>query len=101
MSVHRRQSSLTAPTNTTTVTSGTTTSSTSTSTGALAAAFSFAGLSFKSHAAKAALLTLTPHHLFYLLSRMEELEITVGPMNIRLESLSSDPTPSNYVSFLQ
>ena len=32
---------------------------------------------------------------------MEELDITVGPMNIRLESLSTDLTPSNYVSFLQ
>lgn len=32
---------------------------------------------------------------------MEELDITVGPMNVRLESLNSDPSPSNYVSFLQ
>ncbi len=32
---------------------------------------------------------------------MEELDIIVGPMNIRLESLTTDPTPSNYVSFLQ
>ncbi|KAJ9615619.1 hypothetical protein H2200_001694, partial [Cladophialophora chaetospira] len=101
MAVHRRQSSITVPTNNLTVTSGTTTSSTNTSTSALAAAFSFAGLNFRSHTAKAALLTLTPHHLFYLLSRMEELDITVGSMNIRLESLSTDPTPSNYVSFLQ
>ena len=101
MAVYRRQSSMNAPTNKPIVTSGTTTSSTNTSTGALAAAFSFAGLNFRSHAAKAALLTLTPHHLFYLLSRMEDLDITVGPMNIRLESLGTDPAPSNYVSFLQ
>lgn len=32
---------------------------------------------------------------------MEELDILVGPMNVRLESLNSDPSPSNYVSFLQ
>ncbi|KIW65782.1 hypothetical protein PV04_08008 [Phialophora macrospora] len=102
MSVHRRQSSvMSASTNNTTVTSGITTSNTTNSASTLAAAFSLAGLSFRSHAAKAALLTLTPHHLFYLLSRMEELDITVGPMNIRLESLSTEPTPSNYVSFLQ
>ncbi|KAK5026290.1 hypothetical protein LTR13_010071 [Exophiala sideris] len=32
---------------------------------------------------------------------MEELDITVGPMNIRLENLNTDPSPANYVSFLQ
>ncbi|KIX01798.1 uncharacterized protein Z518_09525 [Rhinocladiella mackenziei CBS 650.93] len=32
---------------------------------------------------------------------MEELDISVGSMNIRLENLNSDPSPSNYVSFLQ
>lgn len=104
MSVHRRQHSLTEKsTSSSAVVSRTTgtSSSTSSSTGALAAAFSFAGLHFRSHAAKAALLTLTPHHLFYLLSRMEEMDITVGPMSIRLESLATEPTPSNYVSFLQ
>ncbi|KIV85765.1 hypothetical protein PV11_01424 [Exophiala sideris] len=102
LSVHRRQSSLNLKsTSPTAVTSGTTTSSTNTSSNPLAAAFSLAGLHFRSHAAKAALLTLTPHHLFYLLSRMEELDITVGPMNIRLENLNTDPSPANYVSFLQ
>lgn len=102
MSVHRRQSSLN-PTSisASSVTPRTSTSNTNTSASALAAAFSFAGLNFRSHTSKAALLTLTPHHLFYLLSRMEELEILVGPMNVRLESLNSDPSPSNYVSFLQ
>jgi hypothetical protein len=102
MSVHRRQSSLNLKSSTASgVTSGTSSTSPNTSSGALAAAFSFAGLNFRSHAAKAALLTLTPHHLFYLLSRMEELDILVGPMNIRLENLNTDPSPSNYVSFLQ
>ncbi|KAI1618544.1 hypothetical protein EDD36DRAFT_34766 [Exophiala viscosa] len=102
LSVHRRQSSLNLKsTSPTAVTSGITTSSTNTSSSALAAAFSLAGLHFRSHAAKAALLTLTPHHLFYLLSRMEELDITVGPMSIRLENLNTDPSPANYVSFLQ
>ncbi|EXJ86954.1 hypothetical protein A1O3_03908 [Capronia epimyces CBS 606.96] len=102
MSVHRRQSSLnSSSTSTSGVTSGTSTSNANNSTSALAAAFSFAGLNLRSHTSKAALLTLTPHHLFYLLSRMEELDITIGPMNIRFENLSSDPSPSNYVSFLQ
>ncbi|KIW16997.1 hypothetical protein PV08_04188 [Exophiala spinifera] len=102
MSVHRRQTSLNSSASAASShTSGASAASTSTPTSALAAAFSFAGLNFRSHAAKAALLTLTPHHLFYLLSRMEELDILVGPMNIRLENLHTDPSPSNYVSFLQ
>ena len=67
----------------------------------LAAAFSFAGLSFKTHSIKAAHLTLTPHHLFYLLSRVEELGINIGPMTVRLENLTTEASPSNYVSFLQ
>jgi len=50
---------------------------------------------------KAAHLTLTPHHLFYLLSRVEDMGISVGPMNVRLENIHSDPSPANYVSFLQ
>jgi hypothetical protein len=93
MSVQRRNSSNSRSTITAT-------GATSSSSSALAAALSFAGLNFRSHALKAALLTLTPHHLFYLLSRMEELDITVGAMNIRLENLTTDPTPHNYVSFL-
>jgi Leucine-rich repeat (LRR) protein len=48
---------------------------------------------------KPAKLTLTPHHLFYLLSRFEELFIPVGPMNVRLENIHTD-TSSAYVSFL-
>ena len=55
---------------------------------------------FTSRPLKPAKLTLTPHHLFYLLSRFEELGIAVGPMNIRLEDLHTETSPSNYVSFL-
>jgi hypothetical protein len=49
---------------------------------------------------KPAKLTLTPHHLFYLLSRFAELTIAVGPMDIRLENIHTDASPQNYVSFL-
>jgi hypothetical protein len=45
-------------------------------------------------------LALTPHHLFYLLSRFEELGIPVGPMKVRLENLHDSTTSANYVSFL-
>lgn len=75
-------------------------STTSSATSALAAAFSLGALSFTSHNIKPAKLTLTPHHLFYLLSRFEELGIAIGPMNIRLESLQAEQSPANYVSFL-
>ena len=54
-----------------------------------------------SHNIRPAQLTLTPHHLFYLLSRLEELDISIGPMNVRLESIHNETSPSNYVSFLQ
>ncbi|MCJ1287105.1 hypothetical protein MMC26_006453 [Xylographa opegraphella] len=73
---------------------------TSSATSALAAAFSLGALSFTSHNIKPAKLTLTPHHLFYLLSRFEELGIAVGPMNVRLENLTAEQSPANYVSFL-
>lgn len=69
------------------------------STSTLAAALSFAGLSFKSSNVKSAQLTLTPHHLFYLLSQIEELDVDVGPMNVRIESIHNDS--ANYISFLQ
>ncbi|KAJ5543503.1 Leucine-rich repeat typical subtype [Penicillium sp. DV-2018c] len=65
----------------------------------LAAAFSSAALKFMSQNSKTAKLTLTPHHLFYLLSRFEELSIAVGPMNIRLENIHTEVSQS-YVSFL-
>ncbi|KAI4289403.1 MAG: hypothetical protein L6R35_001323 [Caloplaca aegaea] len=67
---------------------------------ALAAALSFGSLSFASHNVKPAKLTLTSHHLFYLLSRFEEIGIAVGPLNIRTESLHAETSPANYVSFL-
>jgi len=67
---------------------------------ALAAALSFGALSFASHSSKSAKLALTPHHLFYLLSRFEELGIPVGPMRVRLENLHDSTASANYVSFL-
>ena len=66
----------------------------------LAAAFSLGALSFTSQSIKPAKLTLTPHHLFYLLSRFEELGIVIGPMNVRLENIHADTSHDNYVSFL-
>jgi len=66
----------------------------------LAAALSLGSLSFTSHSVKSAKLALTPHHLFYLLSRFEELGTPVGPMKIRLENLHDSSTSANYVSFL-
>lgn len=53
-----------------------------------------------SHNIKPAQLTLTPHHLFYILSRLEELDIAIGAMNIRLENIHTETSPANYVSFL-
>ncbi|KAI4129961.1 MAG: hypothetical protein LQ347_003556 [Umbilicaria vellea] len=66
----------------------------------LASAFSLGSLNFASQNIKPAKLTLTPHHLFYLLSRVEELGIAIGPMNVRLENIHADNSPANYVSFL-
>ncbi|AEO69416.1 a6a09b0a-8bf9-4bab-a43f-54f44e0bd727 [Thermothielavioides terrestris] len=66
----------------------------------LAAALSLGALSFTSHSVKSAKLALTPHHLFYLLSRFEELGIPVGPMKVRLENLHDSTASANYVSFL-
>ncbi|KAK4225554.1 hypothetical protein QBC38DRAFT_510977 [Podospora fimiseda] len=74
------------------------TSASTTST--LAAAFSLGSLNFTSHSVKSAKLALTPHHLFYLLSRFEELNMEVGPMKIRLENLHDTSVSANYVSFL-
>lgn len=67
---------------------------------AFAAAISLGTLSFASHNIKPAKLTLTPHHLFYLLSRFEENCISIGPMNVRLENIHAEASPANYVSFL-
>lgn len=66
----------------------------------LAAALSLGTLSFTSASVKSAKLALTSHHLFYLLSRFEELGIPVGPMKVRLENLHDNTTSANYVSFL-
>ncbi|KAM5432620.1 hypothetical protein McanMca71_007405 [Microsporum canis] len=66
---------------------------------ALAAALSLGSLSLTSHSVRPARLTLTPHHLFYLLSRFEDLSVPVGPLNIRLENINTE-TSSAYVSFL-
>ncbi|EMR08939.1 hypothetical protein PNEG_02720 [Pneumocystis murina B123] len=46
-------------------------------------------------------LSMTPHYLFYVLSRFSELELTTGPMNIRLERLQNGNEGGNYVSFLK
>ncbi|ANZ75023.1 BA75_02316T0 [Komagataella pastoris] len=45
-------------------------------------------------------LSLTPHHLFYLLERLQELGIVVGPMHRRLQSIDTSDAQLNYVSFL-
>ncbi|PKS10256.1 hypothetical protein jhhlp_002006 [Lomentospora prolificans] len=75
--------------------------STSSSTSStLAAALSFGALNLASQSTKSTKLSLTPHHLFYLLSRFEELGIDVGSMKIRLENLHDTSASANYVSFL-
>jgi hypothetical protein len=56
--------------------------------------------SLASRTIKPAKLTLTPHHLYYLLDRFEDLGVDVGPMKVRLENLHGDAGPMNYVSFL-
>ncbi|KAK4900414.1 hypothetical protein LTR27_002640 [Elasticomyces elasticus] len=74
--------------------------SSSTTTISLTEALSRPYVKFSSQSIKPAKLTLTPHHLFYLLSKFEDLGVDVGPMTVRLENLQSDAAPSNYVSFL-
>jgi hypothetical protein len=69
-------------------------------TSAIVSAFSLGAIRLGNGHAKSAKLALTPHHLFYLLSRFEELAIPVGPMKIRLENLHDSSTAPNYVSFL-
>ncbi|KAI5845198.1 hypothetical protein DFP73DRAFT_46627 [Morchella snyderi] len=75
--------------------------STSSSGSALAAAFSLPSLSFSSQYIKPQKLSLTPHHLYYLLTRFEELNIPVGSMGVRLENIHAESSPANYVSFLR
>ncbi|KAL1587588.1 hypothetical protein WHR41_03855 [Cladosporium halotolerans] len=74
--------------------------SSTSSTYTLADALSRPYLSFASQNVKPAKLTLTPHHLYYLLTKFDDLGVDVGPMNIRLENIHADVPPSNYVSFL-
>src|SRR5690606_30322244 len=62
--------------------------------------FSISSLTFTQNL-KPVKLSLTPHHLYYLLSKFEELGIGVGPMNVRLESIHADTAHGNYVSFLR
>ncbi|KAG9238162.1 hypothetical protein BJ875DRAFT_76017 [Amylocarpus encephaloides] len=83
-----------------TVTNPPSSASSSSTSSTLAAALSLPYLTFASHNIKPAKLALTPHHLFYLLSRFDDLGITVGPMNVRLENLHAETTSANYVSFL-
>lgn len=64
-------------------------------------ALSLGSLGFKPYNVKAAKLTLTSHHLFYLLSRFEDIGIAVGPLNVRIENLNTETSPANYVSFLR
>ncbi|KAI5868002.1 hypothetical protein GGS23DRAFT_6498 [Durotheca rogersii] len=66
----------------------------------LTAALSLSSLNLTSTNIKSARLSLTPHHLFYLLSRFEDLGINVGPMKVRLENLHDTSAAANYVSFL-
>ena len=67
---------------------------------AIAAVLSLGVINFTSQTAKAVELRLTPHHLYYLLCKVEEFGIPVGPMNVRVENIHAEATPANYVSFL-
>ncbi|KAI5801203.1 hypothetical protein EDC01DRAFT_512349 [Geopyxis carbonaria] len=63
--------------------------------------FSMPLLSFSTQNPKPQKLSMTPHHLYYLLTRFEELNIPVGPMGVRLENIHAESSPGNYVSFLR
>lgn len=71
-------------------------SQTSTSNSLLAAL----SLSRSTSAHKTPKLFLTPNQLYYLLTRFEELGVSTGPLNVRLENIHADSGRSNYVSFL-
>lgn len=94
------QSVSSLPTSTSTNTLPERPSTSSSTSSSLAAALSLGSLNFTSHSVKSAKLALTPHHLFYLLSRFEELGIPVGPMGIRIENIHDAAASTNYVSFL-
>ena len=66
----------------------------------LASVLTLGALSSSSHSSRAARLSLTAHHLYFLLTKIEELGIQVGPMGVRLENIHADTSPANYVSFL-
>ena len=66
----------------------------------IAAVLSLGTIHFTSQNAKAVRLSLTPHHLYYLLCKIEESGIPVGPMNVRVENIHAEASPANYVSFL-
>lgn len=49
-------------------------------------------------------IALSLHHLYYILTRFDDLEVPIGPLNVRLENIDDDHQPSgtsssNYVSF--
>ncbi|EPY51522.1 hypothetical protein SPOG_02694 [Schizosaccharomyces cryophilus OY26] len=46
-------------------------------------------------------LHLTLHHLYFLLTQFEEINVNTGPLNIRIENLHSEAFPSDYTSFLR
>ncbi|KAL8852222.1 MAG: hypothetical protein Q9221_002932 [Calogaya cf. arnoldii] len=76
------------------------TNTTSSVSNALVAALTLGTLNLTTRNVKPAKLTLTSHHLFYLLSRFEDIGVAVGPMNVRTENLHAETSPANYVSFL-
>lgn len=45
-------------------------------------------------------LSLSLHHLYFILGKFKDLGIHIGPMNLRLDSMDADNT-SNYVSFFK
>ncbi|KAL8671988.1 MAG: hypothetical protein Q9168_003524 [Polycauliona sp. 1 TL-2023] len=67
---------------------------------ALVAALTLGTVNLTSRNVKSAKLALTSHHLFYLLSRFEDIGVPVGPMGVRTENLNAESSPANYVSFL-
>ncbi|WBW75216.1 leucine-rich repeat protein [Schizosaccharomyces osmophilus] len=46
-------------------------------------------------------LHLTLHHLYFLLTQFEDIDVNAGPLNIRIENLHSEAFPSDYTSFLK
>jgi hypothetical protein len=95
---HQRQNSRAGPESGSQSVSSPITSYSPSSTSSLSSSFPYLG--FGSRNVKPAKLTLTPHHLFYLLSRFQELGVSVGPMDVRLENIHTGAAPGEYVSFL-